>query len=184
MLCKLRGLGSGEQDVRCVLHDQTGGGNRMEDAFDRSDRTSSELRPFHDRGIHPLHPVQLTIRTSSRIEQTRVLQETNRTFDGDDGWTSLLKDGITDDERIGQAGGLRRRQPSETGASMGKNERRGIGQLRSRSRACRYAGSFMRSRSDRTNPRPVTQSSKLSESFRNKGGSSPDGLSAICATIP
>ena len=35
-----------------------------------------------------------------------------------------------------------------------------------------------------TKPRPVTQSSKLSESFRNRGGSSPDGPSAICATIP
>ena len=48
MLRKFRGLGPDEQDVRCVLHDQAGGGNLVEDSFDRGDRASSELRPFHD----------------------------------------------------------------------------------------------------------------------------------------
>ena len=70
-------------------------------------------------GIHPLHPIQLAIRSSSRVEQPRLLQETDRTFDGDDGGTALLKNGIADDECIGQTGGLRRRQSSETGTSVG-----------------------------------------------------------------
>jgi len=167
-----------------VFHDHAGRRNRMHDAFDRGDGSRFEVGPFHDRGIHPLHPIQLTIGSSSRIEQPRLLQETDRTFNGVQRRTSLRKDGIADDERIGQTGGLRRRQASKTGASVGKNERTGIGQLRRIFRACRYAGSFMRSKSDRTNPNPVTQSSKLSESFRNRGGSSCDGPSAICATIP
>jgi len=91
----------------------------MHDSFDRGDGSGFEVGPFHDRGIHPLHPIQLTIRSSSRIEQPRLLQETDRTFDGDDGGTALLKNGIADDECIGQTGGLRRRQSSETGTSVG-----------------------------------------------------------------
>ena len=137
MLRKFRGLGSHEQDMRCVLHHQTGGGNRVEDPFDRGDRASSELRPFHDRGIHPLHAIELAIRPSSCVEQTGLLEKTDRAFDGDEGRASLLKNGITDDERIGQAGGLRRRHASKAGASVGKNEGSGTGQLRSRSRTWR-----------------------------------------------
>jgi len=167
-----------------VFHDQSGRRNRVQNPFDRGNCSGFEMRPLHNCGVHPLHPVQLAIRTSPSIEQPRLLQETDRTFDGDDGGTALLKDGIANDECVGETGGLRQRQTSETSTSVGKNERKGTGQLRRRSRACRYTGSFMRSRSDRTNPRPVTQSSKLSESFLNRGGSSPDGLSAICATIP
>jgi hypothetical protein len=91
----------------------------MHDSFDRGNSSSFEVRPFHDRGIHPLHPIQLTIRSSSRIEQPRLLQETDRTFDGDDGGTALPKNGIADDECIGQTRGLRRRQSSETGTSVG-----------------------------------------------------------------
>ena len=137
MLRKLRGPGSDEQDVRRVIHDQAGSRNRMQDAFDRGNRASFEMRPFHDRRIHPLHSIQLAIRTSPRVEQTRLLQETDRTFDGDDGRASLLKNGITDDERIGQTSGLRRRHASKAGAAMGKNEGSGTGQLRSRSRTWR-----------------------------------------------
>ena len=102
-----------------VFHDQSGRRNRMHDSFDRGNGSSFEVRPFHDRGIHPLHPIQLAIRSSSRIEQARLFQETDRTFDGDDGGTALLKNGIADDECIGQTGGLRRRQSSETGTSVG-----------------------------------------------------------------
>ena len=102
-----------------VFHDQAGRRNRVHDPFDRGDGSGFEVSPFHDRGIHPLHPIQLTIRSSSRIEQPRLLQETDRTFDGDDGGTALLKNGIADDECIGQTDGLRRRQSSETGTSVG-----------------------------------------------------------------
>jgi hypothetical protein len=184
MLCKPRGRRSHEQYMIRVFHDQAGRRNRVHDPFDRGDGSGFEVHPFHDRGVHPLHSVQLTIRSSSCIEQSRLFQETDRAFNGDQRRTSPRENGVGSRERISQASGLQRRQASKTGASVDKNERTGIGQLRRRSRACRYAGSFMRSRSDRTNPRPVTQSSKLSESFRNRGGSSCDGPSAICATIP
>ena len=134
----------------------------MHDPFDRGDGSGFEMGPFHDCSVHPLHPIQLAIRASSCIEQPRLLQETDRTFNGDQRKISLRKDGVASRERIGQTRGLRRRHASKTGASVGKNGRTGAGQLRRRSRACRYAGSFMRSRSDRTNPSPVTQSSKFS----------------------
>lgn len=137
MLRKFRGLRSHEQDVSGVLHDQAGGGNRMENPFDRGNRASSELCPFHDRGVHPLHTIELAIRPPSCVKQTGLLEKTDGTFDGDEGRASLLKNGITDDERIGQAGGLRRRHASKAGASMGKNEGSGTGQLRSRSRTWR-----------------------------------------------
>jgi hypothetical protein len=84
-----------------VFHDQSGRRNRMHESLDRGDGSGFEVGPFHDRGIHPPHPVQLTIRSSSRIEQPRLLQETDRTFNGDQRRTSLLKNGIADDERIG-----------------------------------------------------------------------------------
>jgi len=120
-----------------VFHHQAGRRNRVQDPFDRGDGSGFEMRPFHDRGVHPLHPVQLAIRSSSRIEQPRLLQESDRTLDSDDCRTSLFKDDIADDECISETGGLRRRHTSETGTSVGKNERRGTGQLRRRSRACR-----------------------------------------------
>jgi hypothetical protein len=52
----------------CVFHDQSGRHNRVQDPFERGHGAGFEVGPFHDRGIHPLHPVQLAIRSSSRIE--------------------------------------------------------------------------------------------------------------------
>lgn len=176
--------GAGKQDMVRGFHDQAGGRNRMQDPFDRRDGAGFEVGSFHDRSVHPLHPVQLAIRSLPRIEQPGLFQEADRTFDGNSGRTSLFKDGIADDEGIGQTGSLRRRHSFAARASVGKNERKGLGQLRRRSRTCGCAGSLIRSKSDRTNPNPVTQSSKFSESIRNRGVSSPDGLSSICATIP
>ena len=167
-----------------LFHDQACHRNRVQDPFDRGNGSGLKAPPFHDGGVHPLHPVQLAIRSSSRVEQSRLFKKTDRTFNSGERRTSLREDAMAGRKCIGQGCGLRRRHTSRTGASVGKNEGAGAVQLRRRSRACRYAGFFMRSRSDRTKPRPVTQSSKLSESFRNRGGSSPDGPSAICATIP
>ena len=184
MLRKSSGERTDQQNMVRLFHDQAGRRNWVHDPFDRSDGPGVEVSPFHDCGVHTLNPVQLAIRSSSRIEQARLFQETNRTLDGGQGRTSLRKDAVAGRDRISQTDGLRRRHAPGTGTSMGENERTGTGQLSRRLRACRNAGSFMRSRSDRTNPRPATQSSKLSESLRNRGGSSPDGLSAIRATIP
>ena len=91
----------------------------MHDSFDRGDGSSFEVRPFHDRGIHPLHPVQLAIRSSSRIEQPRLLQETDRTFESNHRRTSSREDAVAGRESISQTGGLLRRQSSETGTSVG-----------------------------------------------------------------
>ena len=184
VLYKLHGRRSHEQDMIRVFHDQAGRCNRMHDPFDRGDGSRSEMSSFHDRSVHSLHPVQLTVCSSPCIEQSRLLQEADRMFNCSHRRTPLREDCIAGRDRLSHAGSLHGRQASKAGASMNKNERTGTGQLRRRSFACRYAGSFMRSRSDRTNPRAVTQSSKLSESFRNRGGSFPDELSAICATIP
>ena len=169
--------------VRC-FHDQSGRCNRMQYPFERGHGAGFKVGSFHNGSIHSLHPVQLTLRPSSCIKQSRLLQKADCTFNGIQRRASPRKDAIAGLERVGQTSGLRRRHTPGTGASMGKDEKTGAGQLRRRFRACRYVGSFMRSRSDRTNPRPVTQSSKLSESFLNRGGSSGDGPSAICATIP
>jgi hypothetical protein len=73
----------------------------MHDSFDRGDGSGFEVGPFHDRGIHPLHPVQLAIRSSSCIEQPRLLQETDRTFDGDHRRTSSREDAVAGRKRIG-----------------------------------------------------------------------------------
>lgn len=167
-----------------LFHDQAGSRNRVHDPFDRRDGSGFEVGSFHNCGVHTLHPVQLAIRASPCVKQSRLFQKTDRGFNSGDCKTSLRKDAIAGRDRIGQTADLRRRHTSGTGASVSKNERTRIGQLRRRFRACWYVGSFMRSRSERTNPSPVTQSSKLSESFRNRGGSSFDGPSAIRATIP
>jgi len=84
----------------------------MHESFDRSDGSGFEVGPFHDRGIHPLHSVQLTIRAPSRIEQPRLFQKTDRRFNGGKGRTSLRKDAVPGRDRIGQTGGLRRRHTS------------------------------------------------------------------------
>ena len=84
----------------------------MHDSFDRGDGSGCEVGPFHDCGIHPLHPIQLAICSLSRIEQTRLLQETDRIFNGDQRRTSTREDAVAGRERIGQAGSLRRRQTS------------------------------------------------------------------------
>ena len=91
----------------CVFHNQAGRRNRMQNPFDRGNGSGFEVGPFHDRGVHPLHPVQLAIRASSRIEQARLLKKTDRTFNGDQRRTSLREDGVADRKRIGQTGGLR-----------------------------------------------------------------------------
>jgi hypothetical protein len=51
-----------------LFQDQAGRRNRMHDPFDRGDGSGFQVRPFHDGGIHPLRPIQLTIRSSSCIE--------------------------------------------------------------------------------------------------------------------
>lgn len=120
---KFAGERSNQQNMVCLFHNQAGRRNRMCDSFDRSDSSGFESGSFHDRGVHPLYSIQLAIRSSSRIKQSRLLQKTDRTFHGGKSRTSLREDAVARRERIGQACGLRRRHTSGTGASVGKNER-------------------------------------------------------------
>ena len=120
-----------------LFHDQACRRNRVHDPFDRGNGSGLKVRPFHEGSVHPPYPVQLAIRSSSRVEQSRLFQETDRTFNSVQSRTSLRKDAVTGRERIGQAWRLRRRHTSGTGASMGKNERTVAGQLRRRFRTCR-----------------------------------------------
>ncbi len=133
---KFAGERPDQQNMICLFHNQAGRRNRMCDSFDRSDSSSFESGSFHDCGVHPLYPIQLMIRSSSRVEQSRLFQETDRTFNGGESRTSLREDAVACRERIGQACGLCRRHTSGTGASVGKNERTVAGQLRRRFRAC------------------------------------------------
>ena len=106
-----------------LFQDQAGCRNRVHDPFDRGDGSGFEVGPFHDCGIHTLHPVQLAIRASSRVEQSRLFQETDRRFNRDEGRTSLSENAIAGRDRIGQTADLRRCQTPGTGASVSKNER-------------------------------------------------------------
>jgi hypothetical protein len=90
-----------EQDMISVFHDQSGRRNRMQDPFERGHSSGFEVGPFHNGSIHSLHPVQLTIRPSSRIEQPRLFQEADCTFNGIQRRASLCKNAIAGLERIG-----------------------------------------------------------------------------------
>jgi hypothetical protein len=51
-----------------LFHNQAGSRNRMDNPFDRGNRSGFQMRPFHNGGIHPLHSIKLAIRSSSRVE--------------------------------------------------------------------------------------------------------------------
>ena len=69
-----------QQNMVRFLHDEASCRNRVQDSFDRGYGSGFEVRTLHDRGIHTLDPVQLAIRSSSCIEQPRLFQETDCTF--------------------------------------------------------------------------------------------------------
>ena len=106
------------------FHDQACRRNRVPDPFDRGNGSGFEVGPFHDCGIHTLHPVQLAIRASSCVEQSRLFQKTDGGLNSGDGKTSLRKNAVAGRDRIGQTAGLRRCHTPGTGASVSKNERR------------------------------------------------------------
>ena len=92
-----------------LFHDQACHRNRVQEPFDRGNGSGLKVPPFHDSGIHPLHPVQLAIRSSPRVEQSGLFQKTDRTCNSGERRTSLHEDAVAGRERIGQAYGLRRR---------------------------------------------------------------------------
>ena len=73
----------------------------MQYPFERGHGAGFKVGPFHDCGIHSLHPVQLTLRSSSRIEQARLFQEADCTFNGIQRRASQRKDAMAGLERVG-----------------------------------------------------------------------------------
>ncbi len=85
----------------CVFHDQSGRRNRMQYPFERGHGSGFEVGPFHYGSIHSLNPVQLAIRSSSRIEQPRLFQETDCTFNSNQCRASSREDVVAGLKRIG-----------------------------------------------------------------------------------
>jgi hypothetical protein len=105
---KSAGERSDQQNMVRFLHDAASCRNRVRDPFERGDGSGFEVGSFHNSGIHTLHPVQLAIRSSPRIEQSRLLQEADCRFSGIQCWASLRKDAVACLKRVGQTGSLRR----------------------------------------------------------------------------
>src|SRR5512146_1934911 len=181
---KLACEGPDYQHMIRFFHHEPGRRDGVEDAFDRGHCAGAKLRPLHEGGIHPLHPIQLSLGSSSGVEEARLLEKTDRGFDRDHRSAALAENRIAGRECLGKRGNLRLRHRTTARASVSEDEGTRTAQLRRRSRAFWYAGSLMRSKSDLTKPRPVTQSSKFSESFLKRGGSPGEGLSPISATMP
>jgi hypothetical protein len=90
------------------------------------------VSPFYDGGVHPLHAVQLAIRSSPGIKQSRLFQETDGTLDSCERRPSFLKNAVAGRNGIGETIGLCRCLAFRTGASMCKNERMESGQLKTK----------------------------------------------------
>ena len=70
MACKPARHWAGQQHMIGFFHDEPGGGNRMDDAFDRGHSASPKRGTFHNRGIHPLYAVQLPLGASPCVEES------------------------------------------------------------------------------------------------------------------
>jgi hypothetical protein len=95
-----------EQDMRRLLHNEAGGCNRMNNPFDRGDRTSTQAFPFHDRRIHPPDSIQLPMSPVSRIEEPAALENSNGLLHGDKCGTSTIQEVIANLQCATQACGL------------------------------------------------------------------------------
>lgn len=61
MPCKSARQWSRQQHMIRFFHNQPGDSDRMDEAFDRGHSAGPKRGPFHNRGIHSLHPVQLAL---------------------------------------------------------------------------------------------------------------------------
>jgi hypothetical protein len=100
---KPAGLAAGQKNMIRFLHHEPGGGDGMQDAFDRSRRAGPESPPLHDGSVHALHAVQLPVGASTRVEEAGFLQQTDRVFNGGYRGTAVMHHGMAGNEGAGQA---------------------------------------------------------------------------------
>ena len=118
------------------FHDQPGRSNRMDEAFDRRHSASPQSGPFHYRGIHPLHAVQLPLCPSPCVEEPGLFKKADGALDREDCRTAMLKNCIAGGQCVGKARSLSRSHGTSAGAAVSKDKGTWSGQLRRRSLAC------------------------------------------------
>ena len=76
---------SGQQHMFGLFHHKPRCRDGMDKAFEGGDRACSKTGPFHQRGVHPLDPIQLPFRTTAGIEQPGVFKHADGAFDCEQG---------------------------------------------------------------------------------------------------
>ena len=135
--CKFSGHRAGQQDMVGLLHDQPSDSDRMDEAFEGSDRARLEPLTFHERSIHPLDAVQLSSRSSPGIEQSGAFEHLDRAFDGEQRAPFLPEHRIAGGQRLGKTRRLARRDRAPARTAMSENQGMRTDQLRRRFLACR-----------------------------------------------
>ena len=118
-----------------LLHDEPCCSDGMGEAFEGSDCAGPKPFTFHERGVHPLDPVQLPFRATAGIEESGAFKHADRSFDGEQRRPALPENGMADPQRLGKAGSLGGGHCAPAGAAMSEDQRSGTGQLRRRSLA-------------------------------------------------
>jgi hypothetical protein len=106
MLGELGRQRADEQDMRRLFHNKAGGCNRMNNTFNRGNRTSTQAFPFHDRRIHPPNSIQLSMGPVSRIEEPTALENSNGLLHRDKCGTATIQQVIADLHCATQTHGL------------------------------------------------------------------------------
>ena len=101
----------------------------MDNPFDRRNRPGLQIPPFHDRRIHPPHPVELHMRASPCIEQPALLQHADHLLDSGQRRRAAIQEMVADFQCGGETAGLSRGHATETGAAMDEKEGAGRFQL-------------------------------------------------------
>ncbi len=117
------------------FHHEPGCSDRMDDAFDRGHRARPKIHPLHDGGIHPLHPVELSLGSSPGVEEPRLFENNDGALDSDDRRSALPEDRMASHECLGEAGCLAPGHRATSRASVSEDEGTRTAQLKRRSRA-------------------------------------------------
>lgn len=122
MVGKHRRHGSHKQDMSCLFHNETGGSNRVHDAFDRSDSTGLQVLTFHNRRVHSPDPVKLQAGSSTGIKLSASFKDANGLFDSSYRCCPSIKEMITDSQSSPEALPLPDSDRSGPSTTMGKND--------------------------------------------------------------
>ena len=117
------------------LHDEPCCGDGVYEAFEGGNCTGPKRCTFHERGVHPLDPVQLAFRATACIEESGVFKQADRPFDGEESGPSLPENGMAGNQRLSETCSLERRHCAPAGAAVSEDQGSGTGQLRRRSLA-------------------------------------------------